>query len=184
MPVASLSPSPVIDTTPTTMPTVAQASATGMALWALSTRTVSIWRGPIRLRGRIRLVTTATTRAQNPREHRRSGRSDEEAQEHGGPGEQERSRARSTADRRGSSARSSTGRRQARGLEVDHHADRDEVEHAGNGGGHRDAPVRHAERLGHDEGGGAHHRGDELTAHRRGGLHARRRTRAGSPRGS
>ena len=31
MPVASLSPSPVIDTTPTTIPTTAHASATGIA---------------------------------------------------------------------------------------------------------------------------------------------------------
>ena len=66
MPVASLSPSPVIDTTPTTMPTTAQARATGIAPYAPSTMTVSILAAPIRLPGRIQLVTTATTSAQNP----------------------------------------------------------------------------------------------------------------------
>ena len=49
MPPASLSPSPVAETTPTTMPTVAQASATGMALCALSTRMRNASLQPIRV---------------------------------------------------------------------------------------------------------------------------------------
>ena len=66
MPLASLRPRPLTDTTPTTMPTVAQASATGMALCALSTRMPSAARGPIRVLARSRLVSAATTSAQNP----------------------------------------------------------------------------------------------------------------------
>jgi len=53
MPPASLSPSPVAETTPTTMPTVAQASATGRALSALPTRMLNPSFQPIRVSRRI-----------------------------------------------------------------------------------------------------------------------------------
>ena len=66
MPLASLSPRPLTDTTPTTIPTVAHASATGMAFCALSTRIRNASRGPMRVSDRRQLVTTATTSAQKP----------------------------------------------------------------------------------------------------------------------
>ena len=71
MPVASLSPSPVIETTPTTIPTTAQARATGIAPYALSTMTVSILAGPMRAAAAgSSFVTTATTQRPEPRARR------------------------------------------------------------------------------------------------------------------
>jgi hypothetical protein len=65
------------------------------------------------------------------------------------------------------------GKALARRLEMDHHADGDEVQDARDGGGDRDAAVRQLQRLGHDECRGAHDRRDELAAHGRARLHTR-----------
>ena len=54
------------ETTPTTMPTVAQASATGRALPALSTSTRNTCLQPIRVSRRTWLVTSEATSAQKP----------------------------------------------------------------------------------------------------------------------
>ena len=66
IPLASLRPSPVADTTPTTIPTVAQASATGMALLAASTRIDVMRPSPMRVSLRTQLAATPATRAQKP----------------------------------------------------------------------------------------------------------------------
>ena len=107
MPPASLSPSPVADTTPTTMPTVAQASATGIALCALSASTARILAGPMRVSRRSWLMTKAATRAQKPAKsgERPSTRNQTST---AGPTSRWKSRLR-TAPRRGSSLRGSTG---------------------------------------------------------------------------
>ena len=66
IPLASLRPSPVADTTPTTIPTVAQASATGMALLAPSTRIDIMRPRPMRVSLRTQLAATPATRAHQP----------------------------------------------------------------------------------------------------------------------
>ncbi len=66
IPVASLSPSPVVLTTPTTMPTVAQASATGIAAWALSARIARTRASPIRVSRRTHDSANAAISPQKP----------------------------------------------------------------------------------------------------------------------